>query len=381
MKKIIIVIMSLMLLSSCSGMTFYSDYREIDQLELIRTIGIDETEGRVTVTICSGLGLEGGQPTIIKVTAETVSRALEEAQTHSLKNYASYDQVENIVLGEQAAKNMGKYLDYAEREISLRMGIRLFVVEGGTAEELITSPQDENAGATELLESLAKSVDLISNSHVFTLGDVAADLAYDGSALVSAVRVVENGEILSGGSSVSLEASGFAVIKDGGLVCFADENAARGINILLNQFKSDILEVSDGGGGAASFRLTSAKTEIDPVFEAGVIKSVDISVRLSANIAELQNIVNIYDDEVLRFFSDELSGMEKGRIEEALKLSSDLKSDFLKIGRKINMWSPVKFSKIENWNETLSALIFNVNVETEIARTYDIGNPLDHEGE
>lgn len=384
MKKTIIITIimaALMLLSSCSGLTFYSDYREIDQLELIQTIGIDESEGQVTVTICTGIPTEGGEPMIIEVTAESVSRALEEAQTHSLKNYTSFDQVKNVVIGEGAAKNIGKYLDFVEREISFRLGIYLFVVEDGTASDLIMEPMDENAGATELLGSLVKSVDLISSSHVFTLGDVAADLEYDGSALASAVRLEENGEILSGGSEVSIKSSGFAVIKDGGLVCFADENEARGINILLNQFESDILEVSDGGGGIASFRLTSAKTDIKPVFESDELKSVEISVKISADVEEIQDIVNIYNEDTLNFFCDEISRAEKSRIEDVLKMSSELKADFLKIGRTINMRQPVRFSKIKDWSETLGSLNYNVNVKTEIARTYDIGNPLDHKGE
>ena len=34
-----------LLLSGCSGTSIYTDYHEVEDLELIRTIGVDEKEG------------------------------------------------------------------------------------------------------------------------------------------------------------------------------------------------------------------------------------------------------------------------------------------------------------------------------------------------
>ena len=58
-KKAVILLLALSLLAlpGCSGTSIYTNYHEVEDLELIRTVGVDKAANQVEVTICSGVGL------------------------------------------------------------------------------------------------------------------------------------------------------------------------------------------------------------------------------------------------------------------------------------------------------------------------------------
>ena len=49
-----VLALSLIALSGCSGGSIYSNYREIEQLVVIQTMGIDKTDDGVCLSISSG---------------------------------------------------------------------------------------------------------------------------------------------------------------------------------------------------------------------------------------------------------------------------------------------------------------------------------------
>ena len=147
---------------------------------------------------------------------------------------------------------MEKYLQHMERSPEMRLNTFLYVVRDGTAQEAVSAAGKETGGVVELLTSLEKDVQLMSESHVFTCGETAEQLAEQGACLAAAVRLVHREDILAGEDPVTLAAEGYAILKEGRLAGYLDADLARGVNLLMDLGGEDILAVGSDFDGCKS---------------------------------------------------------------------------------------------------------------------------------
>lgn len=362
----------LLLLTGCSGKILFEDYREIDQMELIQTVGVDKSGDLITATAASS---DMGGMIVLKNTSATISRALREMQNYTSKKYVFYGHTKDFVLGEEAARDgLDLYMEYMERGVELRLDTKLYVVKDGTAEQIISEAGVEEGGIGNLLQSVERDVELLSESYVFGCGEVAEMISEDGCGLVAAIMHINEEDIVQGGSESTVFSAGYAVFKDARLQCFIDRYFAHGVNLLIGKMGGDIIEVPDGEGSVTALRLTDSGVDYSAQFENGELKKIIIDVKVHGNIDELKNRINIYDDAVIKRLEKGLAETEKYRIENVVGLSRGMKADFCKIWKKIAMKYPIKFSKIENeWIEQFCRADVEVKVEGKIIRTYDVG--------
>ena len=366
----------LLALGGCKSGMLYADMREIDQLELIQTVGLDAADGGVTATAASGMRVGGGSPTILENTSPTAARAMRMMQNYSSKKYIFYGHVRYLLIGEEAAREgLGKYLDYVERSVELRLSTGLLIVKGGAAGELIRLTATENESTAELLASLEKDVRLMSESRVGSCGEAAESLAESGTALVAAV-CAERGE-----EGWRLASAGYAVFRDGRLASYLDPDTARAVNLLTGEVEGDVTELPDGRGGLAALRVTSGKSSLDAEFSGGELTRLIVNARLTANIEELCEGADPYSPEELAALEGGLAALEASRIERALGVMRGLECDYLGIGGKLRLKHPVKIDRLAGrLAESLAGAETEVRVEAKIERTYDLGAPLRTDG-
>ncbi|MBR5114362.1 MAG: hypothetical protein IK101_03600 [Oscillospiraceae bacterium] len=378
MKKLVpaLIALALLALGGCKSGMLYADMREIDQLELIRTVGLDASGADVTATAASGMRVGEGSPTVLENTSPTVARSMRLMQNYSSKKYIFYGHVKYLLIGEGAARaGLGKFLDYVERSVELRLSTGLLIVKDGTANELIRLTSTESESTAELLASLEKDVRLMSESRVCSCGEAAESLAESGTALVAAVRT-ERGD-----DGWRLASAGYAVLKDGRLAAFIDTDTARAVNLLTGEVEGDVTEVPDGRGGLAALRVTSGKSSFDAEFCEGEPSRIIVDVRVKANIEELRGGADPYSPDELAFLERELASLEASRIERALGLMRELECDYLGIGGKLRLRHPVKIDRLAGrLAESLAGAETEVRVEANIERTYDLGAPLRTDG-
>lgn len=382
MKKLLaaaLCVLATLTLGGCENGNLYSDMREIDQLELIQTIGLDAAEdGYVTATAASGVSIGSGSSTVLENTSRTVARALREMQNYTSKKYIFYSHVRYLLIGEDAARaGLGRYLDYVERTVDVRLGTGLIIVRGGRAGELIKLTSSDEESTAELLESLEKDVRLMSESSVSSCGEVAEKLAETGSAVAAAVTL-ERGEE----DGFRIVSTGYAVIKDGALAGYVDTGTARAVNLLAGEVEGDVTEVPDGNGSFAALRITGGKAEFDADISDGVPTAIRISAKVTANIEELGSRIDIYDEAVTDRLADELARLEAERIAAVLAMSRELECDFLGIAGHLRMKHPIAMDAVKDeWESLLASAEITVSVDAEIERTYDIGVPPPDDGE
>ena len=365
--RLLVPILTMSLLTGCGGRWVYSDYREIDQMELIQALGMDEEGGEITVTASTG-GLE--EPVVLRSTSVSISRAMRRMQDYTSRKYIFFGHTAHLLLGESAAaQGVDQYLEHMEHSVEMRLNTFLYVVRDGTAQEAISMAGKARDGAVDLLTSLEKDVQLMSESHVFTCGETAEMLAEQGCCLAAAISLVRQKDILSGEDPVTLAAEGYAILKDGKLAGYLDPDLARGANLLMDLEGEDVLEVPDGRGSWAALQLIGSRVRYLPEYREGELVSLQIRVELDCSLNELRSPGEAGDLETLERLKAGAEQLELDRICRVLERSRALDADFCGVGQRVRAVRPLAFDGMAaSWAERFPELPLETEVSCRIVQ-------------
>ena len=369
MRKLLIWLLPVaLLLSGCAGKQHFGNHREIDQLVLVQTMGVDRTEDLFTVTISTAA--EEGQ-VLLKTPAVTLSRALKEMQDYTEKKYIFYGHTRHLLLGPSVlAHDLARCLEFVEQDGELRMDTKLYALRDGPAEQAVALPDSGKVSVGETLDSLEKDVSLLSESHVFTCGETAEALAQRGSVLISAVRLAEPENILDGGCT--LLSAGYAVIAEGELAGWLDPDLARGANLLMGLADSDVIEAPDGQGGLFAAALTGSKAEYLPVYGEGELQGLTIRLELRCTLSELERPLDLREESTVSALEKGIADVEAWRVSEVLRISRELGADFCGLEKLVRRAAPLRFDRMRvGWRERFPALPIQVEIAVKLARGHE----------
>ena len=386
MKKIAAFIMAAAVAvssSGCSGLSIFSNYREIEDLELIRTVGVDSDPEGVNVIISSGSTGSESAPRIYETQAPAVGVGLAVLQKVPLGKQALLSHTENMVLGEEEARSgIGQVLDYVERFAEMRLDTSLFIVKGGTARDLIRGTAGKNTSAAEMLQRLRDSLPQLGAGEVWSCKDVAVSLAATGTALVMAVEPVEEEKLFEERGDMKIVPAGFAIIVDGALRDYLDEQETRGALLLRSVFRAETLPI-DVGDAQVIVTVDGAKTSVYPEFDdTGTLRGVGIGLELQANVINVSGGGEIQSSDFRRQVEEKLSQVMGDSVQAAIEASREMDVDFLGIQELVRFEEPVRLRKMgEQWEDIFGELEFQVKAEAQLRRTYDLKDPLSTTGE
>ena len=367
-------------LAGCSDAgSIYSNYRELEYIQLVQTAGIDDSNGLIGLSVSASGGDPSAEPVLISCEGPSIVKAMESLQDFTAQEELFFAHTRYILIGEDAArKGVEPYLDYFERGTQMRMGMVMFVVREGTAKELIVGPGDKKHEVTESLSSVERDIILRGQGWPFTCSEVALSLARSGAALICAVEAVSgNGTVYSPPNVQSVIDVGYGVLQDGKLSAWLDTDAARGANLLLNRGGVGTFLLESEENGLVTVGLDGGSTDIKPVWsEDGHLESIRIKLDYSAGILEMERDSHDLDaaflDELDRLFRETLYSC----VSEALEISRKTGADFLGLGRTIQIRDPIKFERMPvSWEERLPTINFEIESIGRISRSYDITSP------
>lgn len=366
--------------------TIYSNYREVEQLQLIRAVGVDADGEKVRLTISSGQPNNGGESMLLSRSAESIAMAANSLQDYAAGQELYYAHTQYFLLGQEAAeKGVIQYLDYIERSTTLPMGISLFLVRGDSAEALITSSGDGQYDTGQSLDSLKRVVERRGDNHVFTCADTARALSENGAALICALRRARlEGSVFTSqtGGEATAVPDGFGVLKDGALVGFVEPDEALCAVILIKNGMSGIV-LSDADGGHVTLTLEGSQARARPVWNGdGSLGRVDVDVEARARLVELSQYHDTADRELLDLLGKILAQELDRRFTNLLSLINQYEADFLGLGNMLRDADARRFDAMpQSWDELLGGVDFNVNVEARVARTSDLNGSVSVDGE
>ena len=352
-----------LLLSGCDSLPYP---REMGDMALLRTMGVDAGEGdyQVEVTVSTGkraYGLQGeSQPSLVlSAQRESLSAACLAMQGLS-DSYVFYGYVDQLLLGEGLIKrSVWPVLDYFAQDAQLGLGVQLWVVRGGTAAQAVQAGGE--SGVENRLSTLQTDSEMGAAGASRTAGEVFSDLLERGSAYLPALRVQETDQE---GQTALLEA-GYAVLKDGILAGYLEGESAKGLELLVNQAPSDVLEVPLSQGRVV-VRVTGSALVCTPKMENGQLTAVDLNCWVTAEVAEVEGELSQEDLEQVKQAVD---SRQQRRITQALERLQSWGADCVGLGQRLAMADPARGEKLlEQWPEVFSSLPVQVSVETSLTR-------------
>ena len=380
-----LLLLLMLLLTGCSSAGgVYSNYRDIEKLQLVQTIGLDFDDDGVTLSISSGNSPKNPSPTVISCHAPSISSAMDKIQNYTAKEEFFYAHTRYVIIGESTAeKVLEDIIDYIERAPQMRMDIGLFVLKDAKAYDLMKEATNSEYELTEVLASLERELQVVGDGDVFTCAEVAQSLSTSGSALISAISMAstEDKVFSTSDTKIALPA-GYAFVKDGTLLGFLNSKVSVGVNVLQEKIGHSYFNLKDRDGNPVTVQLSTASTTFSPVWAGdGSLDSISISVDATASVVELTIDANLYDEAYLTDLDKKLSLSLFDRIHSVLRASQVYGADFLELGKRIRLKDPVHFDKMPTeWKDVLPELTFTLSINGTMNRTFSITDPANLNG-
>ena len=340
--------------------------REVEQLQLIETLGYDMGPAGTVVSVSSGPQLSGEPPILLSARGESIADALERLRDFSPREELFFAHIRFAVMGEAAAAHgAGPLLDHFERGVQTSLELPLLVVRDGTAKELVTGSEDPEYEVTAALASLQRETEQRGAARFFTVREVAQRLARSGAALCCAVKAVsaEENAPSAGEGALAVTEAGYAVLKEGSLAGWLDPDAALGTDLLLD-LAGQADYVLPGPGGAVTVELRNSRTRLTAAAEDGVL-TVRAGTRARAGILEADGSGPL-DDRALERLGKELSRAMAVQESRALSASRETGADFLELGTLLG--TPLAGSR----EALLTGMRWRVTVLAEVDRSFDV---------
>lgn len=357
MKKHFTPLLTLcLLLSGCSGLPAA---REMGDMALLRTLGVDPSPAGVAVTGSTGpraRGLQGdGEPALtLSADRESLSGACLAMQSQS-DSFVFFGYVDQLLIGETLAeKGVRPVLDYFARDAELGLGAQLWLVQGATARDALSAGGDE--GIDTRLETIQNDSKMGIANLTRTAGAVYTDLLELGSAYVPALSPAEGGDAV-------LAERGYGILKGDTLTGFLEGEPAKGLELLAGGPASDIIEV-ELPEGPVSVKVTSACTKSRLEFQGDVPSALKLTCKVEVRLSEYRARPAGQGLESLR---TEVARRERVRLEGALEQLRAWGTDCTGLGAKAGMLHPARWQGVQaDWPEWFSQMPMEIQVEVKI---------------
>ena len=400
--SLLIIICMLLSLSGCSGI--YSNFRELERLLVIQTMGIDFAEEGVGISLASGAKSDGSSPVRLFSTGVSVTSAVAHILSYSQEQELFLSHTSHVVLGEEAAKNgINGYLSYICRSPNLRTDIPLYIVKGGTAQEAVMQVGEGSKGISEVLEAVRANVDERGDSKAFSASELLRNLERNGSGLICAIEcspsIQEGGTKQEGDSgssagtggmespdkagasdgggekqALTAAAVGYGVIRGDKLCAYLDKEQAIGVGLLLNIVGISDIVVKDRYATPVTLELDQGSSVIKPVWaEDGSLEMLDIQIKAAANIAEIGGGGHFSEPDYEDYLTAQLETAVSERVSSVIQLSKTLQADFLGLGNIVEMDDAEKYRALGgDFASLLPGLTVRISVSGQIKHTNDI---------
>lgn len=419
--SLLIIICSLPTFSGCSSI--YSNYREIQQLMVIQTMGFDREKGAMQISMAAAAEASGGGPRRMSAQGGTITAAIDRAYKLSYEEEIFLSHVNHLLVGEAAAEEgLGSLLDYVCQSPTMRIDIPLYIVRGGTANQAVMEVGDDNKGISEVMQTVRESFASPSNSHVFTVADTINSLLRYGSALVCAVECVPSSEPIGPSKSENSQQSsgqesqqgedqaaqqdgsqdvqqgksqsegqgtqettqedsplmavpaGYAVIREGKLCKFIETEDAVAVGLITDSLPITDITVKDRNGKDAALELTHGSADITPVWDGnGQLIGLDVQAQVKASVLETGSWEHSDGNEYINHLTAQLESAISQRLSELLHCSMQLKADFLGLAGQVERKSPENYRQLsQRFPELLPGLELEITVRGQLSHTNDM---------
>ena len=373
---VVLILCAFLPLSGCS-LSVYNNYRELERLQVIETVGFDAAQdGGVVLSISAGRDASGREPVRASAEAQSVTEAMQQLQGLSRSDELFFSGTGCILLGEEAAAETARWLELVARSDSLRLDTSLFIVRSGEAAELVTEAGGEEGDITQIMQALISFAEKSGPARIYTCAEAARSLVENGAALVGAVR---EGEDASKEGGLTAELDGYAILGGGGrLMSYVDGEDALGIGLYCGEPGRAALTLDCG----ATAELAGGKVGLRPILDPdGRLAGLVAEVSVEALVMETTTQLDLSSDSAREELESELAQRAGTWVYNILNKSISLGLDFLGIGQRLEREQTELWRSLpEPWKELLPELELEVRTSAEILNIREFAGPPDWYG-
>ncbi len=385
--SVLLVLSMLPALTSCASV--YSNYREMEELLVIRTMGLDAAEAGIVLSLASGADNERGKaPVRLRVTGASIASAFERAQNYSFEESLFFSHISAVLVGEDAAKRgVGEYVNYICQAPRIRMDIPIYIIKGSTAESLMAQTGDDDNGIAEILSGVREYLD-DRGATAYSVSDLARETLRHGSALVGVLEYApsiqqstddNNTSDSSSGTDAAepratAAAAGYAVMQDMKLAAYIGLEDALGVDFIRNTVRVSDIVVPGRGGETVTLEITDGGCDIIPRWASdGTLTRIDFRANVSATVLEAGGRADLDSVDYAAYLTEQLESYVTERISRVLRLSARLESDFLALGSAVEQSEPTLYRRLSlPLASYLGELEMRVAVEGQLTHSNDI---------
>lgn len=389
MKKIFVLLIIITLipaLGGCSGIS--SNYKELESLLVIDTIGVDYAPSGVKLTLNSAIaGDEDSSPIKLSGTGETITSTIEKIRGGSNKENLFIPNTNYMLIGEEAAENgINDYLSYISLAPEIKISTPIFVIKGATAGQAIAEVGNENISISGNIAGIEQNFQKSTGIQSSNAAELLQSIAKNSCALVYALEITDSAEAQAdklkdgdGGGTGSapekaITTAGYGVLRGDALCAYIGMDDALGVTFMRNQVDLTDLVVTDANKEKTTLGIDAGGTRLLPVWaEDGRLLCLDIHADVRASILDAGESAQLNSAEYIDQLVSCLEAEVSQRIRKVLLLTKELGIDFLDLGSQVELISPHEFRTMpQGFAEQLSDLDFRISVSGEIIRTNDI---------
>ncbi len=274
-----LLVLPLLLCAPVKSVYWFPSSTNVEKLEIIRIVGIDKKNEDIRLSLAVVDNQKEGKENnyLIHGFGSTFFEAADDAG-RTANSTLFWGHADILVLGEDAAKdNISKYIDFLVRDRKARLNMKVLVVKGGTADDLLSRKGNADQSIYDGLSEQIRSLRSLTYAPEVSLSDL---LASAGDARPSyllpavALRDEENYEI-----------DGVAAMCGGTVTEFLDRRSARACALVRGTFYRSIEVLDTRLLGRISIEADNAASHIVFREEQGkIVARIDVS--LSGSFAE-----------------------------------------------------------------------------------------------
>lgn len=287
--------------------------------------------------------------------------------------------MEVVVLGEELLKKKDplEYLDFFMRDSSAEKDAVVIVAKEDEAKNIlkVITPL-ETIPSQNLKASLFNSANLSGTTNIITLDELVSNLMEEGKESVLPAVVLtgsaKEGEsqdnIKDSDPDVRIKFDNLAVLKNGKLIGYLNENESFGFNIVTADAKNTYVKIKCDNENFATLEITSLKTNEEISFKN---KKPNVTIKTSAktNITEYNCKMNFINDDKL---IGEIEKKAEKRIERLInsfleKSYNEYQTDTLHYGSVFYKEKEKQMKKYGYTNKTIKKdITFSVNADVKV---------------
>ena len=306
-----------------------ANFREVEELLVLQTMGLDRAPGGLRLSLASSGG-NAGAPIRLEATGAGIGAALERMRESSGEEELFCAHVKRLLLGEKAAETgVQEALAYVSGAPELRLDLPVYVLRDSEAREAVLGVGDGEKGVCDALDAVERSAKKRGDLILTSAADLLQSEARHGSALVCPLSLrpsSERGEE----ELLSLVPDGYAVLRGGKLCRYLTAEQAVAVGILKNEAGLSTLTLRVKGGSLAEVELLGGRSRVEPVLgEDGALAGLRVHAQLRAALLEAQGAAGRGGERDMDALTAALEQELAARLSSVLQVSKELKADFL----------------------------------------------------